>query len=231
MREYHLYDFRGNRYLDMFLDGGRALLGHKPGRTVLMMKNALEKGLSAAYPGVYPARLLQQLKMVYPDISACSVIFAGSALSSLCGYEPEVFRPLEAESVPAGRIFELLLPLPGSGVVRVLCASGAAAAELPAPDAVSPVILSGLCRAAAELAAFLKDTDAAVWKSLDSPLWQRRGPWLYPAVSADLYGRLFESMLKRGILLAPDNKIPSCAPCRFTEGEIKPIREIEKEYC
>ena len=49
-RDYRLYDIHGRRYLDLCLDGGRALLGHKPGRVVLMMKNALEKGLSASYP-------------------------------------------------------------------------------------------------------------------------------------------------------------------------------------
>ena len=42
-RGYHLYDTGGNRYLDMYLDNGRAFLGHSPVRTITSLKNALEK--------------------------------------------------------------------------------------------------------------------------------------------------------------------------------------------
>ena len=230
-RDYHLYDFRGRRYLDMFLDGGRALLGHKPGRTVLMMKNALEKGLSAAYPGIYPARLLKQLRLVYPQIEACSVVFAGRTYDTGAGEPPVVFRPFESEALPEDGLFELLLPLPGSGPFTVLCSGRAYDGSLPVSDAVPPFILSGLCRAGAELAAFMDNADESVWKSFDSPLWTRRGPWLYPAVNEDLYPEVFKALLERGILISPDYKLPSCAPYRFTEGEIRPIKEVEKELC
>ena len=46
-RGYHLYDEAGKRYLDLSLAGGRALLGHRPERALLELKNLLSRGLAA----------------------------------------------------------------------------------------------------------------------------------------------------------------------------------------
>ncbi|MDC7226332.1 MAG: hypothetical protein PQJ61_06180 [Spirochaetales bacterium] len=228
-RDYHLYDFNSRRYLDLYLDGGLALLGHKYGRAVLMMKNGLEKGLAASYPGVWEARLLKQIKLLYPEIADVVTLFAGS------GWGYPVFRPFEYES-PAADIqfmntpFELQLPLPGAGTVKVLCALNACKTRLPAADPVPQYLYSGLCRAAADLKAFIAEADTSLWSAFDSPLWLRRGPWLYPHASGEDYSALFEAFLSRGILISPDPSRPSCAPYRFTKGEIKPIKEIERGF-
>ena len=232
-RGYRLYDYSGRRYLDLCLDGGRALLGHRSGRSVLMMKNAFDKGLSASYPGVWEARLLKQLRMLYPEITACSVIFAGG------DNKLPVFRPLECAS-PAespecrGRVFELLLPLPGAAAYSLVCSTlpdpAAAAGQLPPASPVPQFVFSGLCRAAADLRAFTDGLDSDLWKGFDSNLWERRGPWLYPSVSGSAYPELFSAFLENGILLSPDPDLPSCAPSEFTEGEIKPIKRIEAQF-
>ncbi|HAK45877.1 MAG TPA: hypothetical protein DCO79_08165, partial [Spirochaeta sp.] len=95
-RDYRLYDFKGGRYLDLFLDGGRALMGHKHGRAILMMKNSLEKGMAASYPGVWEGRLLKQLGLLYPEIREVSLFFAGrddKAPAERSKYR--LFRPFE----------------------------------------------------------------------------------------------------------------------------------------
>ena len=221
-RDFHLYDFNGRRYLDMFADGGRAFLGHKAGRTVLEMKSNLEKGLSAAYPSVYPARLLRQVRAVYPEVSALSVCYAGR------GGEFPVFRPFSGGSLPAG-VFELLLPMAGSSVVRLFCSAGSEA-ELPQADPVPPFILAGLCRAASELAAFDGAAAEKAWAAFDGPLWRREGPWLYSELPAEAHAGLFRRLLAAGILISPDSNIPSCAPYFFTEGEIAPIKKIAGDF-
>ena len=224
-REYHVYDEHGRRYLDLCLDGGRALLGHKPGRTVLAMKNSLEKGLSASYPNIYAARLKKAVKGLYPGISGFSLLSAGAQENSL-----PVKRPFDGNDLPADGIFELRLPLPGSSLVRLVCGCGASAGNLPPTEPVPGFVLSGLCRAAADLAAFREKADASVWSAFDSELWTRKGPWLYPAVPEDEYARLFTLLAERGILISPDFREPSCAPYAFTEGEIKPIKQVEGEF-
>ncbi|MDC7126334.1 MAG: hypothetical protein PQJ46_12255 [Spirochaetales bacterium] len=223
-RDYHVYDFNGRRFFDMYLDGGRAFLGHKPGRTLLMMKNCLDKGLSAAYPGVWEKRLLNQLQSLYPSIAACSIVFGG-------GETYYVFRPFESEQPPENTIFELLLPMPGSSIVKVVCAADSCKKELPENDLIPQYLYSGLCRAAAELAAAKKNLKDDTWSFFDFSFWKRQGPWLYPTVSEDAYKNIFSTLLKKGVIISPYYEQPSCAPSQFSEGEILPIVELAKEFC
>jgi hypothetical protein len=223
-RDYHLYDFNGKRFLDMSLDGGRAVLGHKAGKIVRDMKNGLEKGLSAGFPTVYQHRLLTQVQRVYPGVCAVSVVFSGEELNL------PVLRPFSGEGIPSGP-FELVLPMTGSGCIKVLCAGSEAAGSLPPDVAVPGYLLAGLCRSAAELLSFDEDEAQKRWSFFDSPLWRRSGPWLYPLVKEDIYSALFKTFLEKGIIISPDFWTPSCAPALFTKGEIKPIKEIEGEFC
>ena len=120
--------------------------------------------------------------------------------------------------------------MPGSGLLSLVCAAESALAGLPESITVPQFLFSGLCRAAAELVAFKKEVDPDAWKAFDSPLWNRSGPWLYPNVSAERYPALFRAFIDRGIIISVDPKIPSCAPYRFTDGEIKPIKDIERQF-
>jgi hypothetical protein len=65
-RGYRLYGLDGRRYLDLYQDGGRAILGHRGGRAVTAMKNALSEGLHSCLPSVHEARLLKALGRAFP---------------------------------------------------------------------------------------------------------------------------------------------------------------------
>lgn len=65
-RGYRLYGIDGRRYLDLHQDGGRAILGHRGGRAVTAMKNALSEGLHSSLPSVYEARLIKALARAFP---------------------------------------------------------------------------------------------------------------------------------------------------------------------
>jgi hypothetical protein len=66
-RGYRLYGFDGRRYLDLHQDGGRSILGHRGGRAVTAMKNALSEGLFSSLPSVHEARLLKALARAFSD--------------------------------------------------------------------------------------------------------------------------------------------------------------------
>ena len=65
-RGYRLYDHRGRRYLDLWQAGGRALLGHRPDRTVAQIKGVLSRAPHAGLPSVYERRLLGRLRRLVP---------------------------------------------------------------------------------------------------------------------------------------------------------------------
>ena len=65
-RDFHLYTEDGRRLLDLYLDGGGALLGHRSDRRAAEMKNVLGRGLAGNLPSGYGARLARILRHVLP---------------------------------------------------------------------------------------------------------------------------------------------------------------------
>ena len=65
-RDFHLYTADGRRLLDLYLDGGAALFGHRPARLGRELKNVLERGLAGNLPSVHGARLLRALRRLLP---------------------------------------------------------------------------------------------------------------------------------------------------------------------
>jgi hypothetical protein len=66
-RDYYLYDFNNIRYLDLYQNNGRALMGHRPEKVARELKNVLSRGLLANYPSVYEQRLAKALSALFPD--------------------------------------------------------------------------------------------------------------------------------------------------------------------
>lgn len=65
-RDYRLYGENGARHLDLWLDGGRALLGHRPEGVLTELKNQLAKGLLADLPSIQEGRLSKALSLLMP---------------------------------------------------------------------------------------------------------------------------------------------------------------------
>jgi hypothetical protein len=65
-RGYRLYDRAGRRYLDLFQDGGGAILGHRGASVLTGMKNALAQGLAAGLPSVWESRLESAINRMFP---------------------------------------------------------------------------------------------------------------------------------------------------------------------
>ncbi len=63
-RDFHLYTEDGRRLLDLYLDDGAALLGHRPGGLARELKNVLGRGLTGNLPSGYGARLARALHRV-----------------------------------------------------------------------------------------------------------------------------------------------------------------------
>jgi len=68
-RDFHLYTEGGKRLVDLWLHGGKAVLGHKPPRVLLELKNAAERGLFTPLPHPLERRLTKALTAFFPDRS------------------------------------------------------------------------------------------------------------------------------------------------------------------
>lgn len=66
-RGYYLYTEKNIRLLDLWLDGGKAILGRRSGQAHLMCKQFLDRGLTGVIPTKADAQLVRALQTVLPD--------------------------------------------------------------------------------------------------------------------------------------------------------------------
>lgn len=66
-RGYFVYSHDGKKYLDCYLNGGRALLGHRPAHVSTIVKDAVSTGSYAEYPSPYAGRLETLLREMLPS--------------------------------------------------------------------------------------------------------------------------------------------------------------------
>ena len=251
-RDYHLYDFRGNRYLDLYLSGGRALLGHRPDHLLLLVKNQMAKGLSGDFPSPLEGRLARALGQILPEHGIVR-IYANmerllAALAAWAGkHQPPVpladpaiapigegvlaalWRPFLPPQGVQPEILVPVLPFPAAFAPVVLCGRGDSARGLPPSDLVSPALLTGLVASVHALARLAERYGEAQWRVVDGPLWERRGPYLRARCEKEQYAGLFRRLLEVGIVINPQYPGPSIVPALFSGGEIKPLRALAGE--
>jgi hypothetical protein len=251
-RGYRLYDTRGNRYLDMYLDNGRAILGHDPGRTIKALKNGLEKSTLGEYPSIYPSRLLKAAAELLPGHPEIRVYRSHHRLREALGLGgDEILEPVrlfaaevkDAADPPAGGLISYwrpllaeesrypdviipILPLPGEFVPQLICGREGTLPESLESDICSPVLCAALTRSVYDLIAFIDTNRGREYPEFDLPGMYRRGCYLYPVCGENEYRPLVEHLKKGGVLLNPDYRGVSIAPAEYTGGEIKVFSRI-----
>ena len=239
-RNYYLYDDKGNRYLDLYLDGGRAICGHRSGGLSLAIKNVLSRGLYAPYPSIYSYRLVKLLKKEFPRFREVGLYKSFSSFQRLYGKEVSFTDPLENKGhsefvlwrpyVPVDdkcRYIIIRFPFPGSDVIAVLTSGSQI---LPQSDLLPPYILSGLIRSFFDLKNSIKVQDPLMWSALDkTEHWQRTGPYLVPRCSREEYSGLFKLYLKSNIFISPDYDTPSVCAAGLSDGDLKELLKNIKE--
>lgn len=121
-RDYHLYDARGKRYLDLYQDGGGAMLGHRPSGFLTRIKNELSRGVLMSAPSPAEGRLKTQLLRQYPGYTHAALV-EGAALPGLLA---DLLEILGQDAAGARRIFDPAVPLGETRRVGDLASPGSA---------------------------------------------------------------------------------------------------------
>ena len=95
-RDFHLYLENGKRLTDLWLVGGKAVLGHKPPRVLGDLKNAAERGLFSPLPHPIERRFLKALGELFPG---------------------RVFRLYPDSEALQRALVEAVIPFPDNGVL------------------------------------------------------------------------------------------------------------------
>jgi len=184
-RDFHLYTGGGKRLVDLWLQGGRAVLGHKPPGVLLELKNAAERGLFNPLPHPMERRLTKALAVFFPDrsfrfyndpssmyhaVEKASIEKAplGEGASFNCSAIPDPAFPDSntekatvslwrpfVEPVPKAPILIPVLPWPLGPAVLALDKS--LEASFPQGELIPPVLLAPAARALYDLAAQIRN--------------------------------------------------------------------------
>jgi hypothetical protein len=250
-RGFYLYTQDGTRIVDLWQDGGQAILGHKPPHVLREMKSGVERALLAPFPHPAQRRFLKALESLFPAkafrlYQHKSVMFqalqkAGypreggivdPAFASHAEASCALWRPfVEPSSAP------VLLPvLPWSWAPSVLVLDPQL--DFPAAsDLLSPALLAGATRAVYDLIAAQKagrTVSPLLQKSIRNGLWEMRGIYVYAQSSQKHcalpeYEALFRRFLAAGFLLPPDPSLPIIIPESLSGGEEAHLMQVFKK--
>ena len=172
-RDFHLYTEGGKRLTDLWLQGGRAILGHKPPQVLRELKNAAERGLFAPFPHPMENRFIKALGelfqgrgfRLYPDTVSLYRALEKAGFAEKddengdCHHSENgdchLWRPfIEEHPDNLAPVLIPVLPLPLGPEVLVLEKS--AEASFPTSELIPPVLLAPAARALYDLIAVLK---------------------------------------------------------------------------
>jgi hypothetical protein len=236
-RLWRLYAADGRRFLDLWQDGGRGILGAKGEGLGRVAKAEIDLGRCSPLPSVWQARLESALRAWKPGYAASRVFLSEErALAALAALAAPTALELPlgeylATPFDPSPIVLAVLPCPAwLCPAALLFRDDPGPAALPASDLVAPAAAAIACRSLAELARFSARHSEDGWRRADrriSGLFERRGPWLIPRYPAYRHGDVFRACLAAGILISPDWARPSILPGEFDDGEIAPLSEMD----
>ena len=210
-RGFRLYSPEGRRFLDLYQDAGRGMLGSRPKGLALRFRNSLDKLGPSALPSVWEKRAAKLLNSFFPDYPQV-ILFpsfpeAKHALESRLGADCAPFRdPIDAgygKDEPAEKsrpcIWRPFLPeqpadvlipvLPGAGTwggVFVLSRKSLDLEPAPLPS----FLLAPQVYAAGLFLQWIRAADPVFYESFPRGPWERRGPYLFPRCDRESYPRL-----------------------------------------
>ena len=239
-RSYRLYCSNGKRIVDLYQDGGRAIMGHRVPGLLLSMKQALEKGMFFPCHTRYDKRLENAVHtLAGGDVSFSICSFGGDvpgklgiggidntltdSISVKTAGDAVYWYPFSGDSIAEllenYRFVIPVLPFPGTfSPYIILSRTG----TLPDKDPVSPAVISSVITVIYRLVDFMKTDPCREWKGcfkIIEKYWRIKGPYLIPLYSREMHNAFFIFLLGKGYLISPVYENISILPAEVSAGE------------
>jgi hypothetical protein len=245
-RGFRLYTQNGKRLIDLWQNGGAAVLGHTPPNILRELKNTASRGLYAPFPHFTEDRYIKALLKIFPEYSFRLYAAPPPELAALYNSgDAKLWRPFFDPADPFAVTHEkssIIIPvllgiqlwreeLP-LGLCVIAAKSEEQLAQFPPGDILSPILLSVAARGIHDLLAepqrakpSLPRTDRALQKTA---VWRRRGIYLTlkEKLLTETWGILFRQFLEAGFLLPPTPLQPAILPGELSDGEDKKLAEL-----
>jgi hypothetical protein len=248
-RGFRLYS-NGRRIVDLWQNGGSAVLGHTPPNVLREIKNTASRGLYAPMPHFLRGRYLKALSKLLPGYHFNLYMSAPAALEQLFNkgsavlWRPYV-NPKEPFALPDEKKTSIIIPiLPGvqswrSDLPQGLCVAALQAGALsllPEDDILPPVLLAAAARGIYDLLA-APDRGTLriprINKALQNSPWRRKGIYLYLEKTPRLeeWNAHFSRFLAGGFLIPPVPSQPLILPNILSDGEEAALAALLGDNC
>ncbi|MDR0442688.1 MAG: hypothetical protein LBH44_04685 [Treponema sp.] len=232
------------RLIDLWQNGGAAVLGHNPPNLLRELKNAASRGLYAPFPHFLRDRYFKALSRLFPGRSFRIYASPPAGLDTLFSTGAAGFwRPFLDPNSPfaiADNAPPVLVPiLPGIqgwrnclplGLCILAAESENQLTQFPASDILPPVLFAAAARGIYDLVASpdrAKPVFPRIAKVLQESRWQSRGIYLSLKVKpeTEAWAKLFRKFLDVGFLLPPVPTQPLILPGVLSAGEEAKLAE------
>ncbi|WP_288983781.1 hypothetical protein [uncultured Treponema sp.] len=235
-----LYTEKGKRLTDLYQENGRAILGWGGSSAFTMLKNAIDRGATGSFKTCFSGRLEKSVNALFFGCERKVFIFAkkSDCLSTAVKISPQntfVWKPWSEVAFENDNadciIFEP--PLPWTSGIYILAVKTDLAEKIPQDVLKETVKLSSPIEAAVtrsiyNLISALQIRQEKDWFIYDLALtkyWQRKGPYLFPKISKELYGKFILHCLDLGIVVSPIYEQPSIVPFGADRGVFEILKK------
>jgi hypothetical protein len=242
-RDFRLYAKGGQRLVDLWQNGGAAVLGHTPPSILREIKNTAGRGLYAPFPHFLENRLCKALSRIFPGRDFRLYATPPPRLETLVSDNTAALwrpflDPAAPLSVPENAPPVLIPVVPGIQGWRgdlplglcVLAIKNGFETPPPPPGAfLPPVPLAAAPRGPSDLLAAAPQRANPAYRRIGQALanrqvsfrWQRRGLYVTPeqTPSKEEWAALFRRFLDNGFLLPPVSSQPVILPGILSPGE------------
>lgn len=251
-RGFYLYTEKGQRLIDMCLDGARSVLGRRQGALNLQLKQKLDKGMLGFFPSPAEYQLEKVLAAIFPN--CCFKIFASGnqafdtaqkiLMQPHCSQEKITWRPFAngfKDSVCSEKCF-LVAPLFASNIT-ILCIDKSGADTTPLTeihsDTISQAEVFAVAKSFYEMLRAREQYSPELFQHAVLQQFKTRfeleGIYLFPKESFQKnpqeYRHLWEYFLDNKILLSPNLETPSVFPLLQHYREIEKVLEQSEFQC
>jgi hypothetical protein len=237
-RDFRLYTEGGHRLVDLWQNGGAAILGHTPPSMLRELKNYASRGLYGPHPHFLEARYRKALSRVFPGRNFNLYAAPPDEIKTLIAEgTAALWRPFTNPAAPlaVSEDVPVLIPVvPGiqgwrGNLPLGLCVTATVpgydkTAALPPGDFLSPVLFACAARGIYDLIAAAPERAKPmphIAKALTKSRWLLQGLYLTlrQPLPREEWAALFRLFLDNGFLLPPVPSQPAILPGIISPGE------------
>lgn len=211
-----LYTAKGERLVDLYLEGGRALLGWGGSSSFTMLKNVLSRGLTGSYKTDFSYRVKKAASVLLNSNRQTyyfnSLEKAQKWVSEAFGLKSVVYRPWNFEEINYSEEKAVILvpPFAWAEEIFIVCIAEDLASQekIMCADSIKlpSCVEEGISRSIYDLIKALQEREEKQFFIYDKallPYFERKGPYLISKVPEQRYDDFVKHCLDCGIVINP----------------------------